>query len=79
MISDLYAMNLEIPHRRRRVKEEFREMEGRLRGIEHKQPIPYGWQNNVDYHIPSMLLKEGLEAQGQKGFDLHTRLNKIDS
>jgi NAD(P)H dehydrogenase (quinone) len=64
-------------------KEEFREMEGRLRkrlgGIEHEEPIPYRWQNNGDYHIPSMLLKEGSEAEGQKGFDLHTHQNKINS
>lgn len=71
-------LELEIPNRRRGGKEESREMEGRLRGIEHEEPTPYRWQNKGDYRILSMLLKEGLEAEGQKGSDLHIRQNKID-
>ncbi|TRV81081.1 NAD(P)H-dependent oxidoreductase [Streptomyces sp. 130] len=43
----------------------------RLLTLESTAPIPYRRQNFGDYEIPSLHLKEGLEAVGRSGFALH--------
>ncbi|MFI6407119.1 NAD(P)H-dependent oxidoreductase [Streptomyces sp. NPDC050548] len=45
----------------------------RLLSLETTEPIPFRRQNFGDYEIPSLRLKEGLEAPGRKGFGLHVR------
>ena len=52
------------------VEESFRE---RLAALFTGQPIAYRFQNDGDYELPSLRLKEGLESSGATGFALHTR------
>ncbi|MDL2079030.1 NAD(P)H-dependent oxidoreductase [Streptomyces sp. GXMU-J15] len=47
--------------------------EQRLLTLESTEPIPFRRQNHGDYEIPSLQLKEGLEAEGRTGFGLHLR------
>ncbi|MEV6239908.1 NAD(P)H-dependent oxidoreductase [Lentzea sp. NPDC051838] len=47
--------------------------EQRLLTLESTEPIPFRRQNFGDYEIPSLHLKEGLEAAGRTGFGLHVR------
>ena len=41
--------------------------------LETTAPIAFRRQNLGDYEIPSLRLKEGLEAPGRRGFTLHVR------
>ncbi|WP_182845657.1 NAD(P)H-dependent oxidoreductase [Actinomadura kijaniata] len=43
----------------------------RLLTLEDTDPIPYRRQNGGDYGMPSVRLREGLEAPGRSGFGLH--------
>jgi NAD(P)H dehydrogenase (quinone) len=43
----------------------------RMRTLETTSPIPYRRQNGGDYRIPTMELRDGLEAPGASGFELH--------
>ncbi|TPQ52739.1 NAD(P)H dehydrogenase [Prosthecomicrobium hirschii] len=45
----------------------------RMRTLETATPIPYRRQNAGDYHIPTMELRDGLEAPGASGFGFHLR------
>ncbi|KWV30163.1 NAD(P)H-dependent oxidoreductase [Micromonospora rifamycinica] len=45
----------------------------RLLTLETTPPIAFRRQNSGDYEIPSLRLREGLEAPGRSGFDLHVR------
>lgn len=45
----------------------------RLLSLETTEPIAFRRQNFGDYEIPSLRLKEGLEAPGRQGFSLHVR------
>ena len=45
----------------------------RLLTLESTEPIGFRRQNFGDYEIPSLQLKEGLEAVGRSGFGLHVR------
>ncbi|MBB5825846.1 NAD(P)H-dependent oxidoreductase [Micromonospora carbonacea] len=45
----------------------------RLLTLETTAPIAFRRQNFGDYEIPSLRLKEGLEAPGRRGFGLHVR------
>ncbi|WP_164417369.1 NAD(P)H-dependent oxidoreductase [Streptomyces salinarius] len=45
----------------------------RLLSLETTEPIAFRPQNFGDYEIPSLRLKEGLEAPGRQGFGLHVR------
>jgi NAD(P)H dehydrogenase (quinone) len=45
----------------------------RLLTLETTEPIAFRRQNLGDYEIPSLHLKEGLEAPGRTGFGLHVR------
>jgi NAD(P)H dehydrogenase (quinone) len=45
----------------------------RLLSLETTEPIAFRRQNFGDYEIPSLHLKEGLEAPGRHGFGLHVR------
>lgn len=45
----------------------------RLLSLETTEPIAFRRQNFGDYEIPSLRLKEGLEAPGRHGFSLHVR------
>jgi NAD(P)H dehydrogenase (quinone) len=45
----------------------------RLLSLETTEPIAFRRQNFGDYEIPSLRLKEGLEAPGRQGFGLHAR------
>ncbi|MFK0170448.1 NAD(P)H-dependent oxidoreductase [Streptomyces sp. NPDC090306] len=47
--------------------------EERLLTLESTEPIAFRRQNFGDYEIPSLRLKEGLEAEGRTGFGLHVR------
>ncbi|WP_221350310.1 NAD(P)H-dependent oxidoreductase [Streptomyces beigongshangae] len=47
--------------------------EQRLLTLESTEPIAFRRQNSGDYEIPSLHLKEGLEAAGRTGFGLHVR------
>ncbi|MFD0361384.1 NAD(P)H-dependent oxidoreductase [Nocardia sp. GCM10030253] len=47
--------------------------EQRLLTLEETDPIPFRQQNGGDYELPSLRLREGLEARGSKGFGLHVR------
>ncbi|WP_318202705.1 NAD(P)H-dependent oxidoreductase [Streptomyces sp. SCL15-4] len=44
----------------------------RLLTLEDTDPIPYRRQNDGDYEMPSLRLREGLEIPGRSGFGLHT-------
>lgn len=51
-----------------------RRLRRRLRGTGLEEPISLRWRDQGDYHIPSMLLKEELEAEGQKALTcIHAR------
>lgn len=43
----------------------------RLHTLADTEPIPYRTQNGGDYDMPSLRLRSGREAQGEKGFGLH--------
>ncbi|WP_422752148.1 NAD(P)H-dependent oxidoreductase [Micromonospora sp. WMMD708] len=45
----------------------------RLLTLETTAPIAFRRQNSGDYEVPSLRLKEGLEAAGRGGFSLHVR------
>ncbi|MBH5128649.1 NAD(P)H-dependent oxidoreductase [Streptomyces sp. PU10] len=45
----------------------------RLLSLETTEPIAFRPQNLGDYDIPSLRLKQGLEAPGRQGFGLHVR------
>ncbi|MCQ4198971.1 NAD(P)H-dependent oxidoreductase [Streptomyces sp. NPDC058783] len=45
----------------------------RLLSLETTEPIAFRPQNFGDYDIPSLRLKQGLEAPGRQGFGLHVR------
>ncbi|TDT42165.1 NAD(P)H dehydrogenase (quinone) [Streptomyces sp. BK208] len=45
----------------------------RLLSLETTEPIAFRPQNGGDYEIPSLRLREGLEAPGSRGFGLHVR------
>ncbi|TDD57763.1 flavodoxin family protein [Kribbella antibiotica] len=45
----------------------------RLLTLDSTEPIAFRKQNFGDYEIPSLHLKEGLEAAGRTGFGLHVR------
>jgi NAD(P)H dehydrogenase (quinone) len=50
-----------------------KEWRERLLTLETTDPIAFRRQNFGDYEIPSLRLKEGLEAPGRQGFGLHVR------
>jgi len=43
----------------------------RLLTLADTEPVPYRRQNGGDYELPSLVLRDGLEAEGDKGFGLH--------
>ena len=47
------------------------ELRARMRTLATIEPISYRQQNGGDYLIPSMQLRDGLEAPGTTGFALH--------
>lgn len=47
--------------------------EQRLLSLEETDPIPFRERNGGEYELPSLRLREGLEAPGGKGFGLHVR------
>ncbi|WP_160000019.1 NAD(P)H-dependent oxidoreductase [Roseomonas sp. 18066] len=47
------------------------ELRGRMRGLASDAPIAFRQQNGGDYAIPALVLREGREAPGARGFALH--------
>ncbi|EHN80336.1 NAD(P)H dehydrogenase [Streptomyces coelicoflavus ZG0656] len=45
----------------------------RLLSLETNEPVAFRRQNFGDYEMPSLRLKQGLEAPGRHGFGLHVR------
>lgn len=47
------------------------DLRARMRALAETPPIPYRHQNGGDYLIPSMELRPGLEADGDRGIRMH--------
>lgn len=47
--------------------------EQRLLSLDETDPIPFRRQNFGDYELPSLRLRDDLEAKGSKGFGLHVQ------